>query len=177
MLNMLYLKLQCAVCNRAFSSRVGIQKHINLSHNFSMSEYKAKYGNTCVKRVTHKCLICDTGILHDPSVIACHTRHRHKISFEEYFTQYIENGTVFGQNDGQGGEETAIAIPKIKKKKLGLLPLASNAQNSQQTVHYFAFKNIGVFDRELWLKVLKVYVLFTFKFCHFNFYMYIFVYF
>ena len=110
-----------------------------------MSEYKAKYGNTCVKRVTHKCLICDTGILHDPSVIACHTRHRHKISFEEYFTQYIENGTVFGQNFGQGGEETAIAIPKIKKKKLGLLPLASNAQNSQQTVHYFAlvffFKN------------------------------------
>ena len=95
-----------------------------------MSEYTAKYGNAMVKRVNHRCLICQKPILHDPSVIACHTRHRHKLSFEEYFTQYIEDknsdGTVSNQNDSHTSPIlNSNSQPVKKNKSIGLLPLAT----------------------------------------------------
>ena len=94
-----------------------------------MSEYTAKYGNAMVKRVNHRCLICQKPILHDPSVIACHTRHRHKLSFEEYFTQYIEDknsdGTISNQNDSHTSPMNSNSQPVKKNKFIGLLPLAT----------------------------------------------------
>ena len=57
--------------------------------------------------------------------------HRHKLSFEEYFTQYIEDkntnsdGTISNQNDSHTSPMNSNSQPVKKNKFVGLLPLAT----------------------------------------------------
>ena len=98
---------KCAVCSRSFSSRVGIQKHVNLAHNVSLKEYIAKYGSTMTKKVHHACLICEQKVLHDPSAIAMHIRSSHKMTYEDYYVRYVEGGRSNGKTP-----KTKASLPK-----------------------------------------------------------------
>ena len=70
-------------------------------------------------------------------------RHRHKLSFEEYFTQYIEGETPNGSTQNPTDHETSSSStnPKIKKKYKypGLLPLADSKNSKVSNTLIFCF--------------------------------------
>ena len=106
-------RYKCNICKRSFSTRVGIQKHINLAHKLSVAEYSSLHGDTMTKKEYHRCRICQNRVLHDPSAIAQHTRMIHKITFEQYFSDYIEGQVV--PLLPLVNKKPAVAKPLLKK--------------------------------------------------------------
>ena len=103
---------KCAVCSRSFSSRVGIQKHVNLAHNVSLQEYTGKYGSTMTKKVHHACFICEQKVLHDPSAIAMHIRSSHRMTYEDYYVRYVEGGGGGGVVKQNGKTPKTKIVPQ-----------------------------------------------------------------
>ena len=124
---------KCAMCNRVFSSRVGIQKHVNLAHNVSLKEYNEKYGPPMTKKVHHACLICEQKVLHDPSAIAMHIRSSHKMTYEDYYLKYIEGGGGGSRNTNGNAVPTEVAAPAPKPRTISV-PRSRNGATVKRAV-------------------------------------------
>ena len=106
-------RYRCKICNMSARSRVGAQKHINKTHDYSIKEYEVNYGSTLTKKVVHSCFICQKKVLHDPSCLSFHVKSIHKITLNDYFVNFIEkNPVAAGMTQVQ---EQARLVPKTMK--------------------------------------------------------------
>ena len=125
---------KCAMCKRVFSSRVGIQKHVNLAHNVSLKEYTDKYGPPMTKKVHHTCLICQQKVLHDPSAIAMHIRSSHKMTYEDYYLEYVEGSVTNGDPPAPKAKGISIARNSTNVKKAVVKPMVNLSRMKKQRV-------------------------------------------
>ena len=99
-----YMTFKCGLCGYICQYK-GMQKHLRLRHNTTITEFKMKYGDLQVwERVQHKCKICDKMINYSHDNLYRHLLKFHKITMKNYHAKYdIQNRSQISTKKPQGG--------------------------------------------------------------------------
>ncbi len=74
-----YCTYKCKICGEEFNSRYSVTKH-----QWNLHRRKIRCSESLVKRVYHKCKICEVSLLCDKLNIMQHLKRKHEISLREY---------------------------------------------------------------------------------------------
>ena len=86
-------KVFCCFCDKVVSLS-GLGKHVNSTHQVTLKEYKALFGNPrnqVIKLVFHKCSICRKVLLLNTDDMSKHMKKSHQLAYKDYMIKFMTN--------------------------------------------------------------------------------------
>ena len=113
-------RIFCCFCDKVVSLS-GLGKHINNTHQVSLKEYKALFGNPrhqIIKLVFHKCSLCRNVILLNTDDLSKHMRKAHQTSFKDYLVRFMTNSRIGKQEFQQPFERETASNNEMKEDRV-----------------------------------------------------------
>ena len=86
------VKVKCKLCSQNVAM-TRMRGHTKSAHKMNIADYKSKFGvlkDAIIKKVFHKCGICQQDVLLDSDEIATHLKRCHQITHRNYNEQFMQ---------------------------------------------------------------------------------------
>ena len=126
----------CKLCGYQVLKYYSMRTHMMKNHRLKIAEYERQHGPVRTETIHHKCLVCDSRLIHDAFSIDIHTEAHHSLTLVNYFIQYVMAALLEKANNPFGDRKASNTGAKRKlEAKAGKEGKKQKAQDESAHLH------------------------------------------